>query len=122
MTVRSGWTDSTPATIGGTPDSALYQSERYGNFAYSFPVPSGKYRITLKEAEYYWRQPNQRVFNVTVNGVTWLDHYDILARAGFGQAIDSSIIVSVTDGNITLDFAADVDAAKISAIAIEPST
>src|SRR5205085_566723 len=43
-----GGTYGTGVAVSGTADSTLYQTGRYGNFSYSFPVPNGTYTVTLK--------------------------------------------------------------------------
>ena len=59
-----GSTFSTGASIAGTSDDALYQTERYGAFTYSLPVSNGQYTVKLHFAELYWNSTGQRVFNV----------------------------------------------------------
>jgi hypothetical protein len=63
-----GNTASTTSNIANTPDSKLYQMERYGNFSYQFAVPNGSYNVVLKFAEIYWTKTGQRIFNVSING------------------------------------------------------
>ena len=46
-----GSTYSRTTPISGTNDDVLYQSERYGNFAYNVPLPNGHYVVTLHFAE-----------------------------------------------------------------------
>jgi hypothetical protein len=114
----AGSTFSTGAAITGTADPTLYQTERFGNLQYQFTVPSGTYTVNLKFAEIWWTQAGQRVFNVTINGAAVLTNFDIIAAAGSpNQAIDRAFTVSST-GTITIQFAAVVDNAKISAIEI----
>ena len=114
-----GSTAKTSATITGTPDTPLYQSERYGKtFSYSVPVPSGDYLVTLKFAEIYWTQVGQRVFNVLVQGTTVLSKLDLVARVGPRAAYDVSVPAHVTTGPLTLTFQAVIDNAKVSAIEV----
>ena len=61
-----GSTYSTTKAISGTPDSALYQDQRYGNFSYTFAVPNGSYTVVLKFAEIYWSAAGNRVFDVAI--------------------------------------------------------
>jgi hypothetical protein len=113
-----GLTAKTSAAIAGTPDTPLYQSERYGNFSYSIPVPAGDYLVTLKFAEIYWTQVGQRVFNVLVQGTTVLSKLDLVARVGPKVAYDVSVPTHVTTGPLTLTFQTVIDNAKISAIEV----
>jgi alpha-N-arabinofuranosidase len=121
-----GWT--TGDTIGAgspidaPPDPELYATERWGpEFSYRLPVPPGKYRVTLKFAETYVKQPGDRVFDVLLNGNKVLDHFDILKEAG---AMDKGIDRSFSDihmaqqGIIEIRFKSWVQNAKICAIEI----
>jgi hypothetical protein len=116
-----GQTSATSSNITNTPDPSLYQTERYGNFSYTFTVPAGNYTVILKFAEIYWTSPNQRTFNVSINGTSVLTNFDIVSAAGAPlKAIDQSFNVSVTGSSITVQFSqGTVDLPKISSIAIK---
>ena len=62
----------------------VYQTERYGNFTYTIPhlIPNTPYIVRLDFAEIYWDAPNQRLFNVLINGDPVLTSFDIFAKAG----------------------------------------
>ncbi|MFP5204264.1 MAG: malectin domain-containing carbohydrate-binding protein [Acidobacteriota bacterium] len=69
----------------------LYVNERHGNFSYAIPVPPGSYtlRLHFMEAFFsplipaaYCQGVGCRVFDVTCNGVSLLDKFDILQAAG----------------------------------------
>jgi hypothetical protein len=71
--------------IAGTPDQALFRSERYGNFSYVIPVVAGStYAATLRFCE-HWFGPGRpgnggagsRVFDVYMNGRVLLENFDI---------------------------------------------
>ena len=73
-----------PESAGNLPE--LFRAERYGNFAYSVPVPPGSYTLTLYFAETIFspvapsslcRGPGCRVFDVTCNGVSLLHDFDV---------------------------------------------
>ena len=75
--------------------------------------------MRLKFAEIYWTSAGQRVFDVSINGVPVLTNFDIVAQAGAKlTAIDKAFPVSVTGGQINIQFTTVVDNAKISAIEI----
>jgi hypothetical protein len=61
----------------------VYQTERYGNFNYTFPnlVPGRRYLVRLHFAETYWRSAGKRLFNVTINGSTVLTNFDVYKTA-----------------------------------------
>jgi large repetitive protein len=113
-----GGTYRTAVSIGGTEDGVLYQSERFGNFAYNIPVPNGSYTVTLKFAEIYHSYTGARVFDVKVEGKEVISNLDIYAKVGKNKAYDVTIPVSVTDGVLNIEFKADVDSAKVGAIAV----
>jgi hypothetical protein len=101
-----GQTCSTRSFISDTSDPSLYQTCRYGNFGYDFPMRDGIYTVKLRFAELAYNGPHQRAFNVTVNGAPALTGFDIFSQAGGAlAATDRSIPVAVTGGHIKLQFA-----------------
>jgi hypothetical protein len=115
-----GSTASTTAAISGTADPTLYQSERYGNFAYNIPLADGNYNVTLKFAEIYWTAAGKRIFNVFMQGSQVISNLDIYALVGSDAAYDVTIPVSVTNSTLNINFVSVVDYAKVSAIEIKP--
>ena len=113
-----GATARTTSAIIATTNDPLYQSERYGNFSYTFPVSNGTYSVNLKFAEIYFSAAGQRLFNVAINGRTVLTNFDIYARAGRNAAYDQIFPVTVTNGTVKIDFISVRDNAKVSAIRI----
>ena len=112
---------STAATIAGTSDPTLYQTERYGkSFSYNVPLVNGNYNVTLKFAEIYWNAPGERVFNVSLQGTQVLTNLDIYDLVGKNAAYDVTFPASVTNGNLNIGFTTVVDNAKISAIEVTP--
>jgi Malectin domain len=116
-----GDTYTTSAKITGTVDQVLYQSERYGDFSYAFPLANGYYLVTLKFAEIYWTQVGQRVFNVLLQGSKVLSKLDIVAKVGPNAAYDVTLPVRVNGGTLTIAFQSVVDYAKVSAILVTPA-
>jgi len=108
----------TKAAIEGTEDDILYQSERFGNFSYGIPVSNGNYMVTLKFAEIYWNAAGKRVFDVKIEGKEVVSNLDLFAQVGKNRVYDVSIPVSITDGILSINFYADVNKAKVSAILI----
>jgi hypothetical protein len=111
---------TTTAAIAGTEDDRLYQSERYGNFSYTLPVPNGEYEVTLKFAEIYFTSVGQRVFNVLIEGTTVLSKLDLVAKVGPKVAYDVVVPVTVADGVLNIAFQSVVNNAKVSAIKVVP--
>ncbi|MGA8086279.1 MAG: malectin domain-containing carbohydrate-binding protein [Terracidiphilus sp.] len=83
------WTEPRPR--GSSKVSALYETERHGNFSYAIPVPPGSYTVKLRFLESFFSPlvPEAfchgvgcRVFDVTCNGVVLLQDFDIVQAAG----------------------------------------
>src|SRR5262249_15641454 len=81
--------------VSNPAPQAVYQSERYGNFAYTLPNlrAGASYTVRLHFAEFYWSSPGQRVFNVSINGTQVLSNFDIIAATG---AKDRAIVEQYT--------------------------
>jgi hypothetical protein len=115
-----GYIAGTANNIANTADPKLYQTERYGDLTYQFNVPDGTYNVVLKFAEFYWTKIGQRIFNVSINGAQVLTSFDIIAAAGTAfTAIDKTFPVTVTNGQLTIQFTSgSVDLPKVSAVEI----
>jgi hypothetical protein len=120
-------TYSTAAVISGTPDPALYQTLRYtqsSSMTYTFSVPNGVYNVNLLFAE-LWSgafSKGVRVFGVKINGTAVLTNFDVFAKVGSNTADTETFPVTVTNGNISIEFDAVTPSPIINAIDIEPST
>jgi hypothetical protein len=92
----------------------LYRSHRYfpgyfdGSLIYQIPVLSvpDDYQVTLHFAEIVGgKTEGQRVFDVTAEGVEVFDHLDVIKEAGgHAKALVLRKIVTVSDGNLTVEF------------------
>ncbi len=116
-----------PNAISGTANDALYQTERISNgnldpFGYTIPVANGTYDVTLHFAETTFQNAGQRVFDVVIENITELNNYDILSKTAINSALEEIILnVSVSDGELDIDFLSVVERAKISGIEIAGS-
>ena len=114
---------TTPVPVANTTSLLLYQQERWGSFDYNIPVPNGTYAVTLKFAELYVTGPNQRLFNLAINGSTALTNFDIfVAAGGANRAIDKTFTAVVQNGQILLHFTANVNNASVRGIQVVPAT
>lgn len=86
-----GRTWTLPNPYNGPKLPHLYEAERHGNFSYAIPVPPGSYTIKLHFLESFFapQTPDAfchgvgcRVFDVTCNGVSLLQDFDIIQAAG----------------------------------------
>jgi hypothetical protein len=118
-------------TIDWTQDDPLYITYRafLGNIpqnqrilTYSIPLPAGvtKVDVRLHYAERFWTANGQRVFNLDVEGTRVSTGFDIFRYApGAHNAMIVPVYnVSVTDGSLTLVFAATTDYAAVNAIEV----
>jgi hypothetical protein len=101
---------------------AVYQTERYGNFTYTFSglTPGASYTVRLHFAEFYWTAVGQRVFNVSINGTQVLTNFDIIAVTG-GQnkaTIREFTAAANGSGQIVITYTTVTDNAKSSGIEI----
>jgi Malectin domain len=119
MDFVGGSTYSTAHSITGTLDPTLYQSERYGpTLTYNIPVINDTYTVTLYFAEIWFDHAGWRVFNVSIEGQTVLQNFDIWAEVGQFAALQRTFVVTVTDGVLNIVGTAIVDNAKFSAIQV----
>jgi hypothetical protein len=100
---------STTNTIAGTPDQGLYQNWRAAPDAaplvYTFTgIQNGTRTVTLDFADAVSTAAGQRVFNVSINGVTVLSNVDIYQAAGANRAVSQSFTVTVSTGQIAIQF------------------
>ncbi|MFS4445160.1 PKD domain-containing protein [Maribacter sp. 2307UL18-2] len=111
----------------------LFETERTNSqpaFDYEIPVPDGNYDVVLHFAEIFWGATGggaggagSRIFDVSIEGNLILDDYDIIADVGSETPVAKTFNITVTDGNLDLNFSAlaangGVDQAKVSAIEI----
>lgn len=113
--------------VKGTYDWPLFQTFRYGRdkLSYEFPVPDGEYLV-----EVYFSEPwygtgggidcrGWRLFDVAVNGKTFIKDLDIWKETGHGAALKKSFKAKVTGGRLIVSFPRITSGqAVISAIAV----
>ena len=111
--------------IDRTADDTLYHSERWGDFAYSIPVPeSGNYIASLEFAEIYFQSTvatggaGSRVFDIIVQGNVLEPGFDILADVPSKTALTRHYLTSSSSGSINISFNAVANEPKVSAICV----
>ncbi|MDD9206142.1 malectin domain-containing carbohydrate-binding protein, partial [Georgenia sp. 10Sc9-8] len=127
------YTNSAIGDIQGTTDDELYKSEHsaesnLGTFAYDIPVAGEEYLVRLHFAEIYHGATDagaggtgKRVFSANLEGGdTEIVDLDLNAEVGPMTAYVEEFEVTVTDGNLDIDFSASVDQPKVSAIEVLP--
>ena len=111
------------STVTNPAPQAVYKTERYGNFVYTFGglTTGTTYTVRLHEAEIYWSGAGQREFNVFINGTQVLTNFDIFARAGGMNTavIEQYAVTPTAGGQISVTYSnGAVDQAKSSGIEI----
>ncbi|MBN2442606.1 MAG: PHB depolymerase family esterase [Spirochaetales bacterium] len=106
------------SSVSGTSDPTLYSTERYGDSEYSVPVPKGEYLVTLYFAENYHTSAGSRIFNVSIEGIQAIGNLDIYAKAGGNTAYVTENSVTVSDGEINIEFSTVTENAMVNAIKI----
>ncbi|WP_394749386.1 malectin domain-containing carbohydrate-binding protein [Spongiimicrobium salis] len=108
-------TNFTPEVNLTTTPQDIFQTERFDNSAgtpnmtYSFPVAAaGNYEVRLYMANGYdgTDQPGDRIFDVTIEGITYplLDEIDLSGTYGHQTGTVITHILNVTDGSIDISF------------------
>ena len=116
---EGGSTQVSSHTVANTGDETLYNSWRWGNFAYRVPVANGPYEVTLHFAETYNTAVGQRRFNVSVQGVPELEEFDIAAEAGLDTAVIKRYDIDVGNNEILIQFSnGSVGSARIDAVRV----
>ena len=109
----------------GYPNN-LFTTERYSNvenpnsMQWNFDVPNGDYTVNLIFAEVWTgAQTNGiRVFDVEIEGNPVLTDFDQTAAYGWNTAGVETFNVTVTDGNLDIDFIKGIENPNIKAIEI----
>jgi poly(3-hydroxybutyrate) depolymerase len=114
-----GSTQVSTHAVAGTADDVLYNTWRYGNFAYHIPVFDGLYTVELQFADTYNSAAGQRVFDVAIEGTTVLHAFDIIASVGADVATVRRFDVNIADGMLDLVFTnGSAGSARIDAIRV----
>ncbi len=100
--------------IRGTKSDELFQFFRFGRHRlwYDFAVPNDEYRIELYFAEPWHGKgggerddyEGMRIFDVAVNGETFVDDLDPWAEAGYCGAMKRVIYAKAKDGKLHISF------------------
>ena len=113
----------TTAEVKNTRNVPLLQTKRKDIKAYRFDLSDGEYEVELLFADL--NAPSERVtydlggtavlsnadfrgsvFNVSVNGRLWLNHFSPAMEVGGNRCLSKKLRVIVTDGNLTVGFEA----------------
>lgn len=116
---------SPPPAIANTGDDKIYQTYRgkvdNADRLLTFNLAaSGNVEVRLHFAELFWDSPGKRVFDVTAEGKTVMNNFDIFAASGGARNATMVSIrgIQVNDGKLTLGFNAEVNYASIAGIEV----
>jgi len=118
---QQGGSSSTTASITGTSDPTLYQTEHYsttGSLTYQFSVPNGSYTAKLKFAEIYYTSAGQRVFDIAINGQRCSRIWISFPRRAGQQGLRFELARNGERGQVTITLTAVTGYPKINAIEI----
>ncbi len=120
--------DTGDNVVATTPNP--YKTERYGDFEHSIEVEDGEYAVTFLFAEIFHGGngngggDGSRVFDVELEGTERVSDLDIHAEVGHDVPLRTSsytvtYTVTVTDGELNIEYITDADNAKVSGVIIE---
>ena len=93
------------------------QANRFVTF--TIPVPNGTYQVNLHFAELFFTEANQRIMDISAQGQVRVQNFDIFANAGAKKIYILRLKdVVVTNGQMTLSFAATKNFVSVSGIQI----
>ena len=117
-----GGTFGTTNDIAGTDADTLYKTEHFGEFSYNVPInnlPGDDIEVEMHFAEIFFTAPNNRVFDISIEGVLKYNDFDIVAEAGsFTAFVVRDTIPRPADNVVTVSFTKVKDNPKISALKI----
>ncbi len=112
------------STVPPSTPPDVFADERWGAQSWDFPVAVGR---TVDVRLYFANQYDgtssvgQRVFDVSIDGTTVLNHFDIVAATGDHRGTMRSFRIT-SDGNVDIDLTAVVENPLVNAIEIvDPS-
>jgi hypothetical protein len=116
--------------IARTRDSTIFLKFREGDFQYDIPLQRGVYEMRLFFAETNYGENNvdgggetSRLLNVSINGRTALEFFDVIADAAGGNTADVKVFKDIepaADGSLHLKFQSMKAFAFVNAIEIVP--
>lgn len=116
---NGGTTSSTTDAISGTTEDTVFQTERYGSYAYNIPVTEGTFSIDMQFAEIYQTEAGARAFNLYVENQLEMSSVDLYTLAGHDGAYEYSVEdIRVTDGSLDIELETLEDNGTIAGFAI----
>lgn len=122
------WTNTITTTgLTNPAPTAVYQSDHFangaGSFTYTIPglTANASYTVRLHFCEDFWTAAGDRVFNVSINGTSYLSNFDVFKTAGAkGTAIiEQTTTTANSSGQIVIVFTTVTDNAMVNGIEID---
>ncbi len=117
--------NSIDASVPAYVPTDIFQSERWDgggapDMQWDFPVPNGTYQVNLFMMNNYGGTSTvgKRVFDITVEGVLEYDNLDLSVEFGHKVAGMKTVIATVTDGNLDIDFGREVENPLVNGLEI----
>ncbi|MCJ8521156.1 hypothetical protein ABID21_004205 [Pseudorhizobium tarimense] len=107
-----------PNGANATSGSAFKTYEDGSNWTATIQVPNGTYVVVLHTQETYWNATGMRQFDAFINGQQVINNLDPFAAAGGDDPIAVEAVVTVTNGQISINMVADIDNAALNAVTI----
>lgn len=117
--VTGGTTNRTEDSVSGANGSAVFSTERFGDYSYDIPLDNGDYTVQFGMVEMYQTNPGSREFNVSVEGEQVINGLDIYQQVGHDTALLSDEFpASVGDGSLNIDVTTITDNGTLSSILV----
>lgn len=114
-----GTQNSTSDNVAGSGGSAVYQTERYGDFSYDIPLANGDYNVELGIVELYHEASGNRAFNVSIEGKSVISGLDPYQEVGHDNVyFTDPFAVTVADGQLDIDVTKITDNGTLSSILV----
>jgi hypothetical protein len=115
------------AAFGGSGEDSPYETFRYytspADPTLEMDVEDGTYNVTLQFAELAFSSDNQREFDIFIEGTQVEDDLDIYdASGGFQVEYTVTTTVTVTDGELDINFENEINNAALNGIVVEPTS
>ena len=91
--------------VSGTTEDQLYQYFREDPIEYRYVVPNGTYEVTLRFAEFEVSKASDRQMRITIEGAIVESALSIYGLVGRYAALDKVYQVTVSDGQLNIQFA-----------------
>lgn len=107
-----------PNGANAASGSAFKTYEDGSNWTATIQVPNGTYVVVLHTQETYWNAAGMRQFDAFINGQQVINNLDPFATAGGDDPIAVEAVITVTNGQISVNLVADIDNAALNAVTI----